>query len=109
MSFSDIKDWRIGKKFQLGAGVENTHVSFNIKSDVNDLEKALELLNVYLSDFKIDKKIFEQAREQQLVALKELPKNSQKMMMKGLYHHIWAQESMFSAILVNGLCETSEG
>jgi zinc protease len=96
MSFSDIRDWRIGKKFNLSASVETTRLHFSLSSTKKDLPYALEMLHMYLSDYKIDDKLFEQAREQSLVSLKELPKNSNAMLSKGLYESVWSHEKQLN-------------
>ncbi|WDE96175.1 insulinase family protein [Lentisphaera profundi] len=92
MSFSDIRDWRIGKKFNLMAKVESTRVHFSLSSTKKDLPYALEMLHMYLTDYKIDDKLFEQAREQALVSFKQLPRNSNAMLSKGLYDSVWSHE-----------------
>ncbi|MDD7984144.1 insulinase family protein [Lentisphaera marina] len=97
MSFSDIRDWRIGKKFSLSATVETTRLHFSLTSTKKDLPYALEMLHMYLSDYKIDDKLFEQAREKALVSLKELPKNSSAMLSKGLYESVWDHEKRLNS------------
>ena len=99
MSFSDIRDWRIGKKFSLQASVETTRVKFSLTSTKKDLPYALEMLHMYLTDYKIDDKLFEQTREQALVALKERPKNSNAMLSKGLYESVWSHEKRLNQFL----------
>ena len=47
---------------------------------------------MYLSDYRIEDKLFEQSREQSLVALKQLPRNSQAMLGKGLHDVVWPHE-----------------
>lgn len=107
MSFSDIRDWRIGKKFNLSVNVETTRLHFSLTSTKKDLPYALEMLHMYLSDYKIDDKLFEQAREKALVSLKELPKNSSAMLSKGLYESVWDHEkrlnSFFSEDFLNSV------
>ena len=92
VSFSEIRDWRIGKKFNLAVKPEFTRLHFSGSTIKKELPYLLEMLHLYLIDYRIEDKLFEQAREQSLVALKQLPRNSQAMLGKGLHEVVWPHE-----------------
>ena len=110
VNFSEIRDWRIGKKFNISVKPEFTRLQFSGSSIKKDLPYLMEMLHVYLSDYRIEDKLFERAREQSLVALKQLPKNSQAMLGKGLHDIVWPHEKrlerVFSEDFLNSVQRT---
>ena len=92
VSFSEINDWRVGKKFSVHAGVNDTHLSLSLSSDKKDLEQGLQLMYLYLTDFKVDEKLFEQVLQDMRLTYEKLDKNSSLLMNTTLRAKLFAHE-----------------
>ena len=92
VSFSEINDWRVGKKFNLHASVNDTHLSLSLSSDKKDLEQGVRLMYLYLTDFKVEEKLFEQVLQDLRLTYDQLDKNSSLMMNKALRENLWSHE-----------------